>query len=89
MNKPIKTSETLLFMKLLLAPPLLTFAKATIFMCVTNSFSSQSVGDSSYMASITKHLQIAAREREIPWPRSTVNTAHTFVWRNGNSSLEQ
>jgi hypothetical protein len=76
-------------MKLLLAPPLLTFAKATIFISVINSFSYQSAGDSSYMASITKHLQIAAREREIPWPCSAVNTEHTFVWRNGNSSLEQ
>jgi hypothetical protein len=46
-----------------ITPPLLPFAKAAIDVNVINSFSSQSVGDSSYTASITKHLQIAEKEK--------------------------
>jgi hypothetical protein len=61
-----------------ITPPLLPFAKAAIDVNVINSFSSQSVGDSSYTASITKHLQIAEKEKLCGPP---VNTAHTFVNR--------
>jgi hypothetical protein len=59
-----------------IAPPLLPFAKAAIDICVTNSFSSQSVGDSPYTASITKHLQIAEKEK---FHGPSVNTTHTFA----------
>jgi hypothetical protein len=44
--------------------PLLPFAKAAIDVHdVTNSFSSQSVGDLSYTVSITKHLQKAEQAK--------------------------
>jgi hypothetical protein len=43
--------------------PLLPFAKAAVDVHVTNSFSSQSVGDLSYMVSITKHLQKAEQAK--------------------------
>jgi hypothetical protein len=44
--------------------PLLPFAKAAVDIHITSSFSSQSVGDSSYMVvHITKHIT-----REILWP---------------------
>jgi hypothetical protein len=57
--------------------PLLPFAKAAVDIpCVTNSFSSQSVGDSSYMVSIIKHLQ-KAEEAKFCGP--SVNTPTTFV----------
>jgi hypothetical protein len=39
---------------------ILPFAKAAVDVHVTSSFSSQSVGDSSYTVPITKHLQKAS-----------------------------
>jgi hypothetical protein len=46
-----------------MSSPLLPFAKAAIDVRDTNSFSSQSVGDSSYTVSITKHLQKAEQAK--------------------------
>ncbi len=56
--------------------PLLPFAKAAVDVCVTNSFSSQSVGDSSYTVPITKHLQKAEQAK---FCGPSVSTTSTFV----------
>jgi hypothetical protein len=56
--------------------PLLPLAKAEFDVWVTGSFSSHSVGDSSYMASITKYLQTAEQEK---FCGLTVNNVSTFV----------
>jgi hypothetical protein len=57
--------------------PLLPFAKAAVDVRVTNSFSSQSVGDSSYTVPITKHLQ-KAEQAKFHGP-SVSTTTITFV----------
>jgi hypothetical protein len=54
----------------------LPFAKAAIDVHVTNSFSSQSVGDSSYTVSITKHLQKAEQAK---FCGLSVSNTSTFV----------
>jgi hypothetical protein len=59
-----------------MSSPLLPFAKAAIDVRVTNSFSSQSVGDSSYTVSITKHLQKAEQAK---FRGPSVSTTSTFV----------
>jgi hypothetical protein len=59
-----------------MSSPLLPFAKAAIDVRVTNSFSSQSVGESSYMVSITKHLQKAEQAK---FRGPSVSTTSTFV----------
>jgi hypothetical protein len=56
--------------------PLLPFAKAAVDIHVTNFFSPQSLGDSSYMVSIIKHLQ-KAEQAKFCGPR--VSTTSTFV----------
>jgi hypothetical protein len=56
--------------------PLLPFAEAAIDVHVTNSFSSQSVGDSSYTVSITKHLQKAEQAK---FCGPSISTTSTFV----------
>jgi hypothetical protein len=55
---------------------LLPFAKAAVDVRVTNSFSSQSVGDSSYTVSVTKHLQKA---EQVKFRGPSVSTTSTFV----------
>jgi hypothetical protein len=54
----------------------LPFAKAAVDVRVTNSFSSQSVGDSSYTVSITKHLQKAEQAK---FRGPSISTTSTFV----------
>jgi hypothetical protein len=54
----------------------LPFAKAAVDVRVTNSFSSQSVGDSSYTVSITKHLQKAEQAK---FCGPSISTTSTFV----------
>jgi hypothetical protein len=59
-----------------MSSPLLPFAKAAVDTCVTKSFSSQSVGDSSYTVSVIKHLQKAEQAK---FHGPSVSTASTLV----------
>jgi len=58
------------------SPPLLPFAKAAVDVRVTGSFYPPSGGDSSYTVSVTKHHQVAEREK-LCGPN--VNTASSYV----------
>jgi hypothetical protein len=59
-----------------MSSPLLPFAKAAVDTCVTKSFSSQSVGDSSYTVSVIKHLQKAEQAK---FHGPSISTASTLV----------
>jgi hypothetical protein len=54
--------------------PLLPFAKAAFDVHVTNSFSSQSVGDPPYLVSITKHLDNFRMNTRV------VDTTPLIIW---------